>query len=43
MRFKLGFEACTGVWWQAFLLEIKTFQEKLLMGRKTGRNGMFEE
>lgn len=43
VRFELGFEACIGVRGQAPLLEIKTFQEKKLMGRKTGRNGMFEE
>ncbi len=39
----MGFEACTGVSGQGNLLEIKTFQEKRLMGRKTGRNGTFEE
>lgn len=39
----MGFEAWIGVWWQANLVEIKTFQEKRLMGRKIGRNSMFEE
>lgn len=41
VRFQLGFEACVGVGWQAHLLEIKAFQEKRLMGREAGRNGMF--